>query len=932
MLSDLFYPIIAPFQRSIILICCLLFFLLSGWTQSATSTIQIEQETISFQDSTSILAYLNIYPNAPATTQLTDLSPTDFQSAANFNSLIENKNTHWLQFNLANPDTVAHEFILFVGYEQQVEIFVDNTRYYVGTLVADEEKIGNIKPGFFLRDEGYSGQIKLSLSAQEQKEIYIKTQRILNNPLQLNIKLFHTDFWQETMQASSRHFSQGIFQGIIWGFILFHLLYFLMVRDNTYLVYCAYMVCISVLTLGDFGYLQSVIFKNYPYLGWGVFLTIQYVAGIMTFVFMQRFVDLKNLMPKWDRRVTIFIWANVALIFAYIIFYIIFQDYRIVTAHKLIIAPFALLGFLFCILLIRSGDTVALYFAIAGAILSLGVTINAVLEVLEQRGLILETPYLRYYFLQIATSLHLLTFSIGMGYRSRQIDLAKQRAIELERVKTKLYNNITHEFRTPLTVILGITENIKGHLFEKQLIKKNGKNLLHLVNQILDLAKLEANQLTLNLHQDNIIPYLQYLLQSFQSLAVEKELTLVPYFELDKLVMDYDEIKIQQIVFNLLSNAIKFTPSDGKVIFHVSQNDDLLLLKIKDTGIGIAANKLPHIFDRFYQVDDTSTRKGEGTGIGLALTKELVELMQGEITVKSVLTKGTTFVVKLPITQNAPLKTTANTIKKESVTLPLYPSRITSSITNPTTEILIIEDNKDVILYLQSLLQSEYKIHTAVNGQDGIERAIELVPDLIISDVMMPEKDGYEVCATLKKDERTSHIPIVLLTAKATQEEKVRGLQDGADAYLTKPFDRAELFTRIEQLLKLRSNLQQRYSQSPVITTTKSLNREEQFLQKVHSQVLDKLTDINLSVANLAANLDLTNNQFYRKVKALSGKTPSQYIRQIRLQKSIELLRQGDLNISEVAYAVGFSDPNYFSRVFHQEFKQPPSAFQTGAS
>lgn len=522
---------------------------------------------------------------------------------------------------------------------------------------------------------------------------------------------------------------------------------------------------------------------------------------------------------------------------------------------------------------------------------------------------------------------------------------------ELDSLKSRLYTNITHEFRTPLTVIMGMVDNIRGHQQERRLIQRNSKNLLRLINQLLDLSKLDSGSLKMDMVQGDIVNYLQYLTESFYSMAQEKKIRLTFYSEEKKLVMDFDEVKIQHIVYNLLSNAIKFTQAEGKVVFHVRKiernAEPWLQMKVTDNGSGISKDDLAHIFDRFYQADASHTRQGEGTGIGLALTKELVGMMGGTISVTSEVGEGTTFLIILPVKREdstAQLETefeTSQTLAPELIPdAPILPVRPMPSPVEEGKEkdsLLIIEDNPDVITYIESLLEKDFVIETARNGQEGIDKAFETVPDIIISDVMMPEKDGYEVCHILKNDECTSHIPIILLTAKASPEDRVEGLREGADAYLTKPFNKEELLIRLEKLVELRRALQAKYSdwrlvtgdssaQSPVTSYQSPVaTLEDIFLQKLYKVVEDRLDDTSLGVVHLCHAVHLSNMQVNRKLKALTGKTPSLFIRSIRLQKGMELLKTTDLNVSEIAYQVGFSDPNYFSRAFSEEFGYPPS-------
>ena len=554
-----------------------------------------------------------------------------------------------------------------------------------------------------------------------------------------------------------------------------------------------------------------------------------------------------------------------------------------------------------------------------------------------------------------------ILFSIYHFQMKRQYERQEaERLRELDGLKTRLYTNITHEFRTPLTVIMGMAEtlrvsgNTQGQK-AKEMILRNGKNLLSLVNQMLDLSKLESGNLKLHLRQANVIPYLQYLTESFESVAEIKKQQLIFYSEIDQLLMDYDEEYLKQILSNLLSNAIKFTPEQGKIILHCSAHNDSnkhLQIKVKDSGIGISEEALPHIFNRFYQVDNSTTRKGEGTGIGLALTKELIKMMGGKIEVKSTLGQGTEFLVLLPVHNTAPLSDTPqenrpldSQISPVEASIPFEIPGEPDKMDSPV--LLVIEDNPDVISYIHAILRADYTIQMARNGQEGIDKAIELVPDLIISDVMMPEKDGLEVCETLKNDQRTSHIPIILLTAKASTDDKIAGLSLGADAYLTKPFNKEELMIRIQKMVERNRQLQQQFAKVTTLVPEETEQKEarlapteevptdenehtleDAFLLKLQDIVEEKMEDPDLSIAHLCKAALLSHTQLYRKLKALTNQTPSQFIRAIRLKKAMELLKGSDLSISEIAYDLGFNDPNYFSRIFLKEFGQAPSALR----
>lgn len=518
--------------------------------------------------------------------------------------------------------------------------------------------------------------------------------------------------------------------------------------------------------------------------------------------------------------------------------------------------------------------------------------------------------------------------------REREISLQEERnkreqLRDLNELKNRFFTNITHEFRTPLTVIMGMGENIKGNEKEKELILRNSQNLLRLINQLLDLAKLEQGDLPLNMEQADVVAYTRYLTESFYSIAQEKNIRLTFYSEEERYLMDFDKEKLRYIVYNLLSNAFKFTPNGGKVILHLMPENGFQRIRVQDTGIGIPPNKLPHIFDRFYQANDSDSNKTEGTGIGLAYTKELVKLLGGRIEVQSEVGQGTTFDCYIPISREAPL-VNVESVKREETTVPVVEEASADLMGSDTKDlpiVLIVEDNPDLVTYMKSILGRNYQLNIARDGEAGIQKALELVPDIVVSDIMMPIKDGYELCETLKSDIRTSHIPVILLTAKASQEDKVAGLRYGADAYLLKPFHEDELQVRMTKLIELRQQLQRRYEgNEPQNKDAPTL--EDTFLEEVKTLVESQLDNPDLSIPELAKSMGMSQTQLYRKLKALTGGSPSKFVRLIRLETGKKLLIETDMNVSEIAYQVGFSDPNYFTKSFSEAYGSTPSDFR----
>jgi signal transduction histidine kinase/ligand-binding sensor domain-containing protein/ActR/RegA family two-component response regulator len=482
------------------------------------------------------------------------------------------------------------------------------------------------------------------------------------------------------------------------------------------------------------------------------------------------------------------------------------------------------------------------------------------------------------YLLYLAAVVSAGYFLYRYRLRRRLEQEETQRLREMDDFKNRFFTNITHEFRTPLTVILGNLELMRQEIGKSlsegaisqfliskiSITRRNGENLLRLINQILDLGKLESSTLKVNYIQGDVLPYLRYISESLHSLANAQNVMLrvesSPDSYREKIVMDYDPERLLQIVYNLLSNAIKFTPSGGKVVLSAGMRDEgrglmsgtgsslihhpsSLILTVTDTGVGIPPEDLPHIFDRFYQANNLEKAKSGGTGIGLALTRELVLAMGGEISVKSQVGIGTTFMVRLPITNKAAVSDGVTSSHAVTPNVALSFPKGTSTYSEAAqhdaevpfgndkatlaNQILLVEDNPDVVEYLAACLTGQFHLDFAYNGRAGIAKALETIPDLIISDVMMPEKDGFEVCDTLKNDERTSHIPIVLLTAKADVESRIKGLRRGADAYLSKPFHQEELLVTLAKLLELRKKLQVRYSKLEDLSRVPGIRKSE---------------------------------------------------------------------------------------------------------
>ena len=516
---------------------------------------------------------------------------------------------------------------------------------------------------------------------------------------------------------------------------------------------------------------------------------------------------------------------------------------------------------------------------------------------------------------------------------------------ELDAFKSRFYANITHEFRTPITVILGMLETIETinedeprALHAADMIRRNGTRLLTLVNELLDLEKLRHGKMDLQFVQMDIIPYVKYVCESYHSLTQSQRIDFVVDSEIDTLIMDVDSEKIAIILSNLISNAIKFTPENGTVTvrFRLVRESEkpFLILEVADTGIGLSVSDQKAVFERFYQSPANGEANKGGTGIGLTLTKELVEQMGGNIGLDSEPGKGSIFEVRLPVSRKAPIGNTyplAPPAGQKEVTGGFEMSHVPDQAAADHPTVLIIEDSADVAAYLQQCLTGRYTLLYAPDGKQGTTLALEHIPDLIISDVMMPEMDGFAVCELLKNDERTNHIPIILLTARATVPDKVTGIRQGADAYMIKPFAKEELLARLDQLLALRAMLQRKYTTGLIGHPPDKplpLDPGDAFLVRVEGIVFEHLEDDTFSGADLAQELHLSDSQTYRKLKALTGMSTAVYIRHVRLQRARTLLSTTQLTIAEIAFRTGFKSPGYFSQSFKEAFGESPTAFR----
>jgi len=505
----------------------------------------------------------------------------------------------------------------------------------------------------------------------------------------------------------------------------------------------------------------------------------------------------------------------------------------------------------------------------------------------------------------------------------------------LDEAKSRFFAGISHEFRTPLTLIISPLESmlIQNHdarlTTEYNLMLRQARRLLELINQLLELAKLQKGLMVLKKEVANFNQLVKTIVSGYSSMAADSNVSLTLIEKCSEQTFSFDIDKVEKIITNLLGNAIKFTPQGGEVavILKMTSNENSIEVEVHDSGPGIEEFELDNIFNPFYQVDTVSQRGAVGSGIGLALVKELVDLHQGSISVKSEVSKGTVFTFQLPIDHNSTPVDSVDFIE-------LNDHNLDETFANGRQKqggkkvILLVEDNSDMRLYISTNI-SDFNVVQAENGQDGLNIAVELVPDLIITDIMMPVMSGLELTARIKQDPRTSHIPIVMLTAKASAESKEEGLQTQADDYITKPFNMTELRLRIKNLIANRQMLKDKFSRSitvnPAELVTTSL--DEKFLLKALDVIEQNMDESELSAEIFCEKLAMSRANVHKKLKALTDQSTTEFIRTIRLKRAAQLLKQNAGSISEIAYMTGFNNLSYFTKSFKEQFGTLPSEY-----
>jgi signal transduction histidine kinase/DNA-binding response OmpR family regulator len=825
--------------------------------------------------------------------------------------------------------------------------------YFSFCLDADSSWVYTIKDGKIV-DQQFTGSIlkpseksipsryyytPVSIGAGEEKEFYFRSVFTKN----VGIEHFSHIFIQPGQPLLHRHFNDYVWQSFYAGamlfFCVFSLFMFGLFRENIFAFFAFLTFFFALYFTYMYGMVDAFITNWFSYQAISIGQII--ISGLIfsLFLFANGYVRMKERLPKFytiffASTILVILYAHIAKLFG-------MEPRVLIFSHNIVVVIWALFLIMPVIYLVIKRDKDARVLLVSIGMLFLG----GILFLMSFDNITPGANWLRYGF-QLGSIVFTGILFYSLFDKINTIRSEQRRIAELDRMKSNFFANISHEFRTPLTLMMGPLKEViedtddpqKRELLE--MARRNALRQLRLVNQLLDLSKLDAGKMKLQAGREDFIPFLKGVVHAYQSLAAQKNIDLEITCPEGEMPLYFNRDKMEIIFYNLLSNAFKFTPPGGQVSLVLEKKNGRAVVVVSDTGTGIAAQNLPHIFDRFFQADLRKNEELTGSGIGLALVRELVQLHGGAIAVESREGQGASFTLEFLLGKDH--------LSPAAVvdTLPPRPARIpellppvqafpapeaflSETAADGAPHLLVVEDNADVRAFIRLRLGNSFRITEATDGQEGIEKAIGLMPDLIISDVMMPGKNGYEVCQTLKTDLRTCHIPVILLTAKAAQTEKLEGLETGADDYLTKPFDSVELEVRALNLVRLRRQLRERFASSvtlrPSEVATNSL--DQTFLENALQIVEANLANEQFGIEVLAREIGMSRPNLNRKLRALVNQSTNQFIQSVRLQRAADLLSQQAGTVSDIAFQTGFGSTAYFVKCFKEQFGETPGAF-----
>lgn len=746
----------------------------------------------------------------------------------------------------------------------------------------------------------------------------------------------YKNFVEESYAPGAQRYLVVIFISFLLFFVNF-----LVTNDKNFLNYSLYLLFTSAIFISEVPFLYNNLLAIHPF----SLSIIKKLSIIMTstsyFYFVIYFVGVKNKFPRIYKiakyTIICLLLYGVFVLFQMILFP--YFPYRYLLSNFFKVAFLVISIVVFVFLMINRLSLPKRIVVIGSMFLIVGQILSVVLG------------YSFYFF--GAVVIEIIIFSGVVSYQNRVVynkqvkgkmklkneKIKRENLLEMDLLKSKFFSNISHEFRTPLTLISGPIQKqlSKSGLPEEErnnleMMQRNTDRLLSLVNQLLDLAKIESGKAVLRISKSDIISFVEKLVENFAFAAKQRQIELQVEVQSTNVDTWFDKDNVEKIVVNLLSNAVKYTPEKGVIRCISYVKDEQFFIEIGNTGNELSREELDKIFERFYQVDQFK----QGTGIGLSLVQEIVKFHKGSISVGSS-KHWTQFKVILPISKKdyeellfvETSKDINPEILAQEIDIPIHSTDDVVEVNKDKPILLIVEDNVDVRTYVGEIFTNNYSILEAPNGRKGIELAIEYIPDIIISDIMMPVTDGIELCNILKVDERTSHIPIVILTAKAGDGNKIIGIETGADDYITKPFNAELLALKVKKLIELRKKLQERYSQDVVLKPKDiTINPTEVlFLERLQAVLDSNLIESSFSNEEFCRAVAMSRMQLHRKLKALFGMSTSEFIRSQRLKLAATLLKSSDANISDICYSVGFNDPAYFSKCFKEVYHCTPSEY-----
>ena len=904
-------------------------------------------------------AYIQVYQDSTRTMSIDDIrneASIEYLSRSELPERLDANSVYWVRLILQCDEEISNWLLQFESYNYgmnswgrgngKVDVygFSENEQLFHKRTGADyPRRVKEIKEWWNLN------RVQLDVKPEETLEIIarIKGTQFGLSP-QINMVL-RDPIYQHYQPLFNRHtFFVKFLLGIVFISLIYHFLMFIYLKSKVYGWFSLWLTftLITIMLAVDVGLLSEYVIGNLPKSRLSIWLFSANCIWFTFWFFGRSFINTKSKFPKLDK----WIVGLCAALFLEMLINLILVNLGSDTIrnqtsgiHYMLLGLFTLCGLVLAIVLAFKKDRLAKYFGVGAIFATLapflgGLWVNGIIKLPID-------PYVWGIFLQI------IAYSFGLAYRQQQqnkafrnaqlqlVEAEKskneiQRMKDLDELKSKFFANISHEFRTPLSLIKGPLDLAEQSSANKDnvvmdssaidVIKRNANRLQNLVDQLLELSQLESGKVQLNQTDKDIIDTIRPLLASFNTIAEQKQIDFSINLSTNSIEGLFDAEKMETIIYNILSNAFKYTPQNGKVFFNLQHTENQLTISIQDSGIGLTQDEIKHIFDRFYRVEGSEEK---GSGIGLALAKELVDLHNGTIEVQSKKDEGSTFTFSLPY---------QSTIAK---TKEVRPVSIMSDTASTLSEMeqeesdsklplaLIVEDNKDLQNHIKEIIQRECHVIIANNGLEGEELALQHTPNIIISDIMMPKKDGNELCKSLKTNVRTSHIPIILLTAKAGQESKMEGLTHGADAYITKPFDPDELIVRVQNLLKLREKIWKQFKSidSSTVSDLSLSSMDDRFFQEVLNVIYENLDNENLSVEHLAKEVGFSRSQLHRKLKALINKSANQLIRETRLNRAKVLLENNTATVAEIAYQVGMTNLSYFSKQFKEQFGKLPS-------